>query len=166
MVVFLVSVEYCVQRYDMPLSRGNDLHGCRRLLHECTHSSGYGGPRHSAADAPDAALRRPRGSLGLRLSLQNGGVEIMPSLPSPLMPSAAPPTASAVLPKNVRQGATSRVGVRGNGGMVLVRDVNLSSCYSSTPPSLGVRNWKVVLPSALVMRKSVRVMMSMPKSIE
>jgi len=75
MFVFLVSVVYCVQRYDMPLSRGNDLHGCRRLLHECTHSSGYGGLRHSAADAPDAALRRPRGSMGLRLSLQNGGGE-------------------------------------------------------------------------------------------
>ena len=42
----------------------------------------------------------------------------MPSLP-PLMPSAAPPTASAVLPKNVGQDAASRVYVRGNGGMVL-----------------------------------------------
>jgi len=39
-----------------------------------------------------------------------------------------------------------------------------ASCYSSTPPSLGVRNWKVVLPSALVMRKSVCVMMSMPSN--
>jgi hypothetical protein len=37
----------------------------------------------------------------------------------PLMPLAAPPTASAVLPKNVGQGAASRVGVRVNGGMVL-----------------------------------------------
>ena len=85
----------------------------------------------------------------------------MPSLP-PLMPSAAPTTASPVLPKNVRQAAASQVYVRVNGGMVLVRDVNLSSCYSSTPPSLGVRNWKVVLQSLLVMRKSVCVMMSMP----
>ena len=40
----------------MPPSRGNDLHGCRLQLHECTHSNGYGGARHSAADAPDAAL--------------------------------------------------------------------------------------------------------------
>ena len=63
---FLVSVVYCVQRYDMPPSRGNDLHGKatgRRALlgngspqlHECTRSSGYGGSRLSAADAPDAA---------------------------------------------------------------------------------------------------------------
>ena len=66
-----------------------------------------------------------------------------------------PPTASVVLPSNVGQVAASRVYVRGNGGMVLVRDVNLSSCYSSTPPSLGVRNWKVVLPSLLVMRKFI-----------
>ena len=36
-----------------------------------------------------------------------------------MMPLAAPPTASAVLPKNVGQGTASRVGVRGNGGMVL-----------------------------------------------
>ena len=86
----------------------------------------------------------------------------MPFLPPPLKPTAAPPTPSAVQPKNVGQDAASRVYVWGNGGMVLVRDVNLSSCYSSTPPSLGVRNWKVVLPSALVMRKSVCVMMSMP----
>lgn len=88
----------------------------------------------------------------------------MPSLP-PLMPSAAPPTASAVLPKNVGQGAASQVYVWGNGGMVLVREVNLSSFYSSTPPSLGVRNWKVVLPSLFVMRKSVSVMMSIPMSM-
>ena len=33
--------------------------------------------------------------------------------------------------------------------------------YSSTPPSLGVRNWNVVFPSALVMRKSVRLITSM-----
>ena len=34
--------------------------------------------------------------------------------------------------------------------------------YSSTPPSLGVRNWNVVLPSLLVIRKSVSAIMSMP----
>lgn len=47
----------------------------------------------------------------------------MPSLPPPLMPPAAPPTPSAVQPKNVRQAAASQVYVWGNGGMVLVRDV-------------------------------------------
>lgn len=36
--------------------------------------------------------------------------------------------------------------------------------YSSTPPSLGVRNWNVVFPSALVMRKSPKTMTSMPMS--
>ena len=91
-----------------------------------------------------------------------GGGKNMPSLPPPLKPPAAPPTPPVVLPKNVRQAAASQVDVRGNGGIVLVLDVNLSSCYSSTPPSLGVRNWKVVLQSLLVMRKSVCVMMSMP----
>ena len=94
-----------------------------------------------------------------------GGVEIMPIL-SPLMPSAAPTTASPVLPKDVRQVAASQVYVWGNGGMVLVREVNLSSFYSSTPPSLGVRNWKVVLPSLFVMRKSVLRITSMPISME
>ena len=54
-----------------------------------------------------------------KISLQNGGVKITPSLPPPLMPSAAPPTPSAVLPKNVRQAAASQVYVWGNGGMVL-----------------------------------------------
>ena len=36
--------------------------------------------------------------------------------------------------------------------------------YSSTPPLLGVRNWNVVFPSLLVMRKSVWVIMSIPIS--
>ncbi len=40
----------------------------------------------------------------------------MPSLPPPI-PSAAPTTASPVLPKNVGQGAASQVDVRGNVGM-------------------------------------------------
>ena len=45
-------------------------------------------------------------------------------------------------------------------------NVKCGSCrfvsYNSTPPSDGVRNWNVVLPSLLVMRKSVSVIMSMP----
>ena len=88
-----------------------------------------------------------------------GGVIFVQFLP-PCKPPSAP------LPIDVGQGAALRVYVRGNGGMVLVRDVNLSSCYSSTPPSLGVRNWKVVLPSALVMRKSVLRITSIPISME
>ena len=84
----------------------------------CTRSSGYGGPRHSAADAPDAALRRPRGSMVTKNKFTKwGGVEITPFLPP--LPTAAPTTASAVQPKNVGQGAASRLGVRVNGGMVL-----------------------------------------------
>ena len=62
---------------------------------------------------------RPRGSMVAKISLQNGGGKITPSLPPPLMPTAAPLTPSAVLPKNVRQGAASRVYIRGNGGIVL-----------------------------------------------
>ena len=34
--------------------------------------------------------------------------------------------------------------------------------YSSTPPSLGVRNWNVVMLSLLVMRKSPNTMTSIP----
>ena len=73
----------------------------------------------TAVDAPDAAFRRPRGNMVAKISLQNGGVKIAPFLPPPLMPMAAPPTPSAVLPKNVRQGAASWEYVRVNGGMVL-----------------------------------------------
>ena len=38
-----------------------------------------------------------------------------------------------------------------------------SHIYNFTPPSLGERNWNVVLASLLVMTKSVSVMMSMPR---
>ena len=41
---------------------------------------------------------------------------------------------------------------------------DISGSYNSTLPSLGVRNWNVVFPSLLVMRKSPKTMTSMPMS--